>query len=313
MTGVILALGSINADFQVRLERPFGDADMAKALGLARFGGGKAANVAYCARRLGHDAWLFGRVGDDDLAAQALDPLRAAGVDLSGVTPVAGSQTGFALVLVPPSGRKRIVSSPNANDVWDDGAVAVLCRRIGEAPPGSVLVADCEVPATVVRQALAAAKRRGLRTLLDPSFPERVDDALLATVDAVTPNESEARALLGAGDDEAAEDLARQLARRRPGAACVKRAGGGCVLLEAGRMLRIDAVEVEVVDSTGAGDAFAGAFAATWVEGRTTADAARAGVAASTCAVNVFGAQPSCPDRAALDAMLHRQESASPR
>lgn len=313
MSGVILALGSINADFQVRLEQPFGDADMAKALGLARFGGGKAANVAYGARRLGHEAWLFGRVGDDDLASQALDPLRAAGVDLSGVSTVAGGQTGFAMVLVPPSGRKRIISAPNANNIWDDDAVAALCRRIGEAPPDSVLVADCEVPAIVARQAVAAAKRRGLRTLLDPSFPERVDAGLLAIVGAVTPNESEARALLGAGDEEDAADLARELARRGPPSVCVKRAGGGCVLLDGGRAVRVDAVEVKVVDSTGAGDAFAAAFAAGWIEGRKTADAAGAGVAASTCAVTVFGAQPSCPTRDALDAMLRRQEEGTRR
>jgi ribokinase len=308
MAGAVLTLGSVNADFQVRIDEENAAAEMSMARDLCRFGGGKAANLAYLVRRLDHDAWLFGRVGDDDLAEQALAPLREAGVDVSGVSRAAGCQTGFAMVIVPPSGKKRIVLAPDANDSWDDEAVTALCDRIAGAPEGSVLVVDCEVPVSVVKAAVAAATRHGLRTVLDPSFAERVDDELLAAVDAITPNASEARALLGAGNDEAPEDIARALAKRGPTTVCLKLSHGGCLLLHENRPVRIDAARVEVVDSTGAGDAFAGAFAVAWVEGRSTEEAARLGVAASTCAVTRYGAQPSYPTRDELDAMWRRQE-----
>lgn len=309
MAGVILALGSVNADFQFRVDRPLEGAETAMARDFRRLGGGKAANAACQARLLGHEAWLFGRVGDDDLKEQALAPLRALGVDISGVSAAAGAGTGVAMVVVPGSGRKHIVVAENANDAWSDGAVEALCRRIAAAPAGSVLVADCEIPGTVAKAAARAARQRGLRVVLDPSFPDRVDAGLLAAVDAITPNASEARSLRGlsgAGSDDLA-DIARGLAAAGPGLVCIKEEDGGCLLAQARGQHRIPAIEVEVADTTGAGDAFAGALAVALLEGRGPEEAARFAVAASTLAVTAYGAQPSLPRRDAVDALLQRQ------
>lgn len=308
MDGIILALGSINADFQMRLDRPLESATTLLAHDLQRLGGGKAANVAYLARRLGHGARLFGRVGRDDLAEQALSPLRAAGVELADVSHTAASPTGVAMVVIPPSGKKHIVVATNANDAWDDWAVVALCRHIEEAPAASVLAVNCEVPAAVVKAAVACAKGRGLRVVLDPSFPERVDAELLAKVDAVTPNESEARSLkaVSGASGDTPLDLARGLLDRGPGLVCIKLDDGGCLLAQAQGHLHIPAPKVDVVDTTGAGDAFTGALAVALLEGQDAEAAARFAVVVSTLAVTAYGAQPSYPTRDAVGAFLRQ-------
>src|SRR4051794_13913198 len=99
---LVLSLGSINADFQVRVDQPVGELETTAGHDLCRFSGGKAANVALLARRLGHPASLLGRVGSDDLAEQALGPLRAEGVDIDGVRIGRDAQTAVAMILVPP-------------------------------------------------------------------------------------------------------------------------------------------------------------------------------------------------------------------
>lgn len=129
---VVLSVGSINADFQIRVDglEDFGQA-LRAGRELARLSGGKAANVAVLARRLGCQARLLGRVGDDDLARQALEPLRREGVDLGPVRRAASAVTGFALLAVGPDGDKRSVSAGGANTGFGAamGPAAVCIKR----------------------------------------------------------------------------------------------------------------------------------------------------------------------------------------
>jgi len=306
-TPVLLSLGSINADFQARLERPLKDVETQRASAFSRLSGGKAANVACLAARLGAPACLLGAVGEDDLACQALGPLRAAGVDVAGVVRVPGG-TAVSLILVPPSGRKRIVLAPQANLRLDAPARERIVARIARAPAGSVLVADFETCPQAARAALAQARAHGLRTVVDPSFPDRVDADDLRGLDALTPNEEEALALAGVRGRgrEAIAEAARELARRGPAVVCVKLASGGCLFVERGELVHVEARDVPTVDSTGAGDAFTGAFAVALLRGLPSHEAARWGVAASTLAVTAWGSQPSYPDARALEAELAR-------
>jgi ribokinase len=299
----ILSLGSVNADFQARTCGARADAELQLAHDFVRLSGGKAANVAFIARRLGAPACLIARVGDDDLAAQALGGLAALGVDLSGVSAARDASTGVAMITVPDSGDKRIVLAPNANDCWSE-ADAERARAIVEAAAdGSVLVADCEVPAFVVDAAVGAAVRRGLAVVIDPSPPDRLGRDTLAMATALTPNAEEAGALSGMTVEDAptAGEAARRLAARGPAIACVKLADGGAVVAHDDRLSLVPPAKVEVVDKTGAGDAFTGAFASALLEGQPPLEAALLATAAASLAVTAFGSQPSYAPRSRIE------------
>jgi ribokinase len=306
--GHILALGSVNADFQVRVERRPEVSETLLATEFKRMSGGKSANVAFLARKLGHEASLLAHVGDDDLAEQALSSLDEAGVDLSEVQRLARQSTGVAMITVPPDGKKGIVMSPNANDVWAESDAEKVAQAVSKAPPGSVLVTNCEIPDFVIERALQAARAHGIRSILDPSPADRVTDKLLELADMVAPNAGEAQSLSGieCKDAQSGIHAGKRLRERGASVAFVKLADGGCVMTDGDSAVYIAAVPVEMVDSTGAGDAFAGALAVAIAENRSHAEAARFAVAASHFAVTGYGSQPAYPDRAQLEEMEKR-------
>lgn len=308
---LILSLGSINADFQFRVPEPSGTGKTLPATGFARLGGGKAANVAFLARKLGHPALLLGRTGDDDLREQALKPLRAAGVDLSSVSSAPGTSTAVSMITVPPDGKKSIVLAGNANDAWDEASMRAVVARIGAAPEGSILVADYEVAPELVAQAVEAARQRGLRVVLDPSPAPRAVPEVLGRATALSPNASEAQDITGVTieDPGSAAEAAARLAGFGAGIVCVKLSDGGCVLRHERRSLHIAALPVEVEDSTGAGDAFTGGLAVALLEGQEPLQAALFATAASHLAVTAFGSQEAYPGRDRIEAMARQLEA----
>jgi ribokinase len=306
-SGVILALGSINADFQLRVARRPEISETLVGRDFVRLGGGKAANVAFFARRLGCPVTLFGCVGDDDLAEQALRPLREAGVDLSGVHRAQGS-TGVAMIMVPPDGNKGIVLATNANELWTDAMTDQMQAEIEAAPEGSVLAVDCEAPEKVVERAVAAANRRDFAVVLDPSPAERVDRDLLARASAITPNPAEAGQILDreVQGPDAAREAGEALLKSGAGAACMKLSEGGCILVSTDGSWELGSFPVDVVDTTGAGDAFAGALAVGLLRGLSLCEAARLAVAASHLAVGGYGSRAALPDSAELEQAVRR-------
>ena len=295
----LLSLGSINADFQVRVDDPLGNRETLLAHDLSRLSGGKASNTAYLAARFGHCSRLLGRVGDDELAEQALAPLRQAGVEVDGVGRAAGQSTGVSMIMVPPDAKKHIVLATNANDCWDEAAAGAMVAVIEACETPACLVLDYEIPARVVRLAIETAARKRFSIVLDPSFPDRLERDLLPLLQAITPNASEAEALVGHPVDSiaAAGRAAHQLQRAGTPIICIKLSDGGCVLASAEETLHIPPGEVEPVDTTGAGDAFTGVFAIALLEGRAPREAAAWGVAAANLAVTGYGSQPSYPTR----------------
>lgn len=305
--GTLIALGSVNADFHVRAgEAPSGSGSV---LGrdLLRTSGGKAANVAVLASRLGAEVRLAACVGDDDLAEQALAGPLAEGLDLRGVRRRPGA-TGYSSIVVPPDGAKSIVLVPGANDAWAADAGGVE-SDVADAPDGSVVVVDLEVPRPLVDAALRAARDRGFTTVLDPAPPERCDDELLALAGHVTPDVDEASQLTGVDTStrEGAVEAGRRLRARGAACAYVKLADGGCALVSSDGAVVVAAPEgLDVVDATGAGDAFAGALGWALLRGSDAMGAARLAVAASACAVGAYGSQESYPSVAELEAMAAR-------
>lgn len=299
----IISLGSINADFQVRAERWAEAGHDLLATDFKRFGGGKGANVAYAAHRLGAPVMLIGHVGDDDLAEQALGSLRRLGIDLQRISSVAGTATGFVTVVVTPDGKKTMIAAHNANDVWTEKEAENAAAAVAQAAAGSILVVDCAIAIDPVERAAHAAVDRKIPVILDPSPVERVPDRLFPLADFVTPNSVEAQQLTGIAVRSVADALraGRVLIARGARVALMKMAQGGCVVVTAGSAVAIRSTPVRVVDTTGAGDVFAGALAVALLEGRSLPDAVRFAVAAASLSVTRYGAQASYPDRAEVE------------
>lgn len=303
---LVLSLGSINADFQVRVARRPQVSETLEASDFRRFSGGKAANVSYFARFLGLESLLIGHVGDDDLAGQALDPLSRVGVNLDHVAKVAGQSTGVAMISVPPDGKKGIVLASNANRAWKESDLREVLKAIYSAPPGSVLAVDCEIPMFVLESAAAAAKERQFKVIVDPSPADNITDALIAMADFITPNVSEAKTLTGidCDDSDASACAGDMLVERGAKVAVIKLADGGCLVVREDQCLSILPIPVTVNDTTGAGDAFAGALAVALTEKRPTITALSFAVAASHLAVTDYGSQAALPNREQIESLM---------
>lgn len=302
----LLSLGSINLDLSVHAQGWPQDSQTSLAHDFAWRSGGKAANVACVAQKLGVPTLLIGRVGDDPFAELALAGPRALGVDLSRVRPAPGQATGVAMIAVRPDGDKTILLAANANDAWPEGATDELAFVLRESAPRSVLVLDLEVPIGLVLHAACSARERGMRVLLDPSPAGRMPEELFGCVDFITPNPSEAQQLTGVRVDceDSAVRAGRALVERGARHACVKLAQGGAVLVTREGSAVQRAPHVPIVDKTGAGDAFAGAFAVGLLWGQTARAALRTAVAAASLAVQTEGSQASYPRRVELERLM---------
>ncbi len=269
-------------------------------------GGGKAANIAVMARRLGVSARIFARIGDDELGRIALARLRCEGVELSCVEMVKDAATGVAVITVEPNGHRSIVLATNANDQWTDDDRKRLGRTIGDAAKTSVLVVAPEVPIPIARAAMLAARGREIVVVLDPSPADRARE-LLSYADLLIPNEGG----IAITSTESAKAAARRLLESGGSTVLVKSNDGGCICVSRERAFAVRAPQVQVVDKTGAGDAFAGALAVAILERRSPKDCARFAVAAAAISVARWGAQASYPMRDELEIAVSRVATVS--
>jgi ribokinase len=235
------------------------------------------------AARPGADAPLLGVVGDDPYGAMLLDSLGEAGVGTDFVRTVE-RPTGIAYITVTPDGENSILVSPGAN-------AALLPADIEGALDGvKVMAASLEIPLPTVEHAVEAAAAAGVRVLLNLSPAAKIASAALAAVDVLLVNEHEAAWLLGSDDYDAGK-----LLELGPRAVVVTLGASGAVVATHGGRTEIPSPMVEAVDTTGAGDAFAGALAASLAEGAGLADAAHKAVKVAAFSVTRHGAQPSYP------------------
>ena len=308
----VLAAGTINADSLLCLDAALQTGVSLIARRLLRTSGGRAGNVSVMVRRLGRPARLCGCVGIDDLAEQALRGPRAAGVELELVRR-APADTGFVAILVGEGATKTMVMAPGANAAFDEEDGARLAGEVRRAPERSVLVVDSELEPTALVAALEAARSSGHSTVLDPTRPGRVTDRLLELSDHVTPNSDEAARMTGTPvqSPEDAHRAARRLRDRGARNVHVRLPRGGCLTLwPDGEALVTTPADLEAVDSTGAGDAFAGTLATAIIDQLPPVVAARLAAAAAACAVARLGAQESYPDPSALEAVARRVRAA---
>jgi ribokinase len=268
MTGRVVVVGSLNVDVVVVVERHPGSGETVLGSSLRRLPGGKGANQAVAAAEVGASVALVGCVGDDSDGAAYVEGLRARGVDTTGVRQVTGP-TGLALVVVDQDGENTIVVVPGAN-----ASVGVSDVRDADLRPGDVLLLQLEIPLPVVAAAIARAGDAGARVVLNLAPYAVLPGELLDACDPVVVNEHEA-ALLG-----------------RPAASLLVTLGPrGARWERHGELIEVGAPVVEALDSTGAGDVFAGTLAAALASGAAHGDAMSAAVAAAARSVTRAGAQ----------------------
>ncbi len=269
--GRVAVVGSLNVDLVTTVQRHPVPGETVRGQGLERRPGGKGANQALGAARAGAATTLVGRVGDDAAGSAYLLGLRREEVDVGRVRRTRGTPTGHALIVVDRSGENTIVIAAGANGSVSEQDVVDAADAVREA---DVLLLQLEVPLPAVEAAARLARAHGTRVLLNPSPVTALGPELLDHVDLVVANEVETRSL-GDWDGPLVTTLGGRGARwRAPGVD-----------------LHRDAVRVDVVDSTGAGDAFAGALAAALADRHDEAAALERAVAAGARAATHPGAQ----------------------
>lgn len=268
MTGRVLVVGSLNVDLVATVPAQPRPGETVLGSGLRRFPGGKGANQAVAAAAAGAAVRLVGCVGTDREGAAYLDGLAARGVDVSGVRRVAGRPTGTALITVDPQGENAIVVVPGANAALRPSDLDI------DLADADVVLLQLEVPLAVVTEAVRRAAAAGTRVVLNVAPYAELAPDVLDLADPVVANEHEAAAL-----------------RRPPRSLVVTLGARGARWLRDGTVVEVAAPVADVVDTTGAGDAFAGALAAALATGAAAEAALLNAVGAGSAAVSRPGAQ----------------------
>lgn len=290
----VVVLGSINLDLVARIDQVPKAGETRLAESMLVVPGGKGANQALAARRMGATTILLGMIGEDAFAMQALKFLRQDGVDLSHLEVSKTRATGLAFITVESSGQNAITVVPGANKEVGSDALADLQQVLG---PNDLLVLQCEIPLDVVERAMLMAKKVGARILWDPAPADRAFPKSLFKADIVMPNQGEAELVTGltVSDVRSAKVAARQLRSRGAQVGIVKMGAEGVVWATSRGIFYEPGVAVAAVDAVGAGDAFAGALAARLDHGDGLGDAIRIANHAAALSTTQPGAQPSFP------------------
>jgi ribokinase len=314
MTAIVV-LGSLNMDFVVSVDRLPAPGQTVLGSNFQMFPGGKGANQACAAAKLAGDSVqvrMVGRVGYDTFGDQLKACLSAAGVDVSAVNPSRSHATGVALIWVETSGQNSIVVAPGANHALIASEVGAMRSVFRGA---RFVLFQLESPLSTVAAALKAAHQEGARTILDPAPAMPLPGELLASVDIITPNESEASLLLGLAPKRVAPAdapaLANSLRQRGPSAVVLKLGDQGCFYSDGQQEIYSPAFPVMTRDSTAAGDVFNAALAVALSEDRSIEDGLRFANAAAAISVTRLGAQASVPKRAEVDQFLSDHKDSS--
>ena len=324
MSGRVLVVGSMNVDLVARVPRLPGAGETVGGGTFEQHHGGKGANQAVAARRLGASVEFVGAVGTDAFGGVAAEALAAEGIGTGELRRRPDVPTGVALITVDSRGENMIAVAPGANASVTPAEVEASLARLGVAPE-DVLMVSHEIPTPASRAALVAARRAGARSIFNPAPATGLDRGVFGLADVLTPNRSElailaveearrigrpspagesparqARALLELNAEGEGPRLAVVVTLGDAGALVVARVGTGAGTVS------VPAFAVQAVDTTGAGDAFNGALAAALVEGRLLEEAVRRAVVAAGLATTRSGAREGMPTAVELEARLGR-------
>lgn len=302
-TARVVVIGSSNTDMVVKAARIPQPGETVLGGAFVMVPGGKGANQAVAAARLGAEVTLVARLGDDLFAEASLRSFREAGIRTEAVVRDPDAASGVALILVDEGGENAIAVAPGANARLTPADVD---RAEAALRAADMVVLQLEVPMATVLHALRLAKRHGRQVILNPAPAAPVPGEALALADFLTPNETEAEMLLGGGSAGLGGIAATAEALRAKGAGTVIVTLGreGAFVVAPSGSFHVPGRHVDAVDTTAAGDAFTGALACAIGEGQELAAALEFATAAAALSVTRIGAQSSLPNRAEVEAFL---------
>ncbi len=302
--GPVIVAGAINTDLVARVAKAPDAGETVTGSSFAIFGGGKGANQAIAAARSGARTAMFGALGDDDFGRQRRADLDGEGIDTESVARSSTAASGVALIVVEEkTGQNRISYVPGATMTLTPEQARATVDRVRPV----VVLTTLEPPPETLDALLDASKELGANIVLNAT-PEAIGaKPFLDRIDALVVNETEAEDLLGQTVSATnGEEAARSLAELGPRTVVVTLGAAGAAVAHGGQTASFSAPPVGVVDTTGAGDAFCGAFAADLARGVDPFVAARTGVIAGSLATTVPGAYPGIPHRDAIERMLSK-------
>ncbi len=302
---LIISLGGINMDLVTFSDRLPADGETVVGWQFVTYAGGKGANQAVAAARMGARSAMVGRVGDDIFGPQLTDLLEGAGVDAGAVGVSTGTNSGIAVISVGEGGQNRIVQVLGANDTCGDAEYDAIAALL---PQASALMLQLEVSIELSIKVAELADSQGVQVILDPGPVRPVPEEFYPHVSVITPNETEAEALVGypIADMLTAASAAEELLARGVGSAVIKLGAQGAYWAGGSSKGEVPPFPVPAVDTVAAGDAFNGALAVALSEGHSLEAAVRWGCAAGALAVTQVGAQDSMPELDAVLALLEQ-------
>ncbi|MEM7799315.1 MAG: ribokinase [Chloroflexota bacterium] len=299
----VVVFGSINMDLVVTTPHLPKPGETLTGHTFVTTPGGKGANQAVAAARLGANTVMVGRVGNDVFAADLMSNLEKNGVRVGAVYRDESQSSGIAVIAVEDSGENNIVIIPGANGSVGEDEVARLASIVAE---NDVLLLQLEVPLPFVAAAARVGKEKGATVILDPAPAQTLPDELLNLADLLTPNETEASILTGVEvqDEATAKEAAQRLIARGAKQVLIKMGGAGGLWFDGANTVMVPAFPVTAVDTVAAGDACNGGLAAALCAGHSLETALRWGMAAGGLATTKPGAQEAMPTLAELRQFL---------
>ncbi|OOF38550.1 ribokinase [Rodentibacter mrazii] len=292
----LTVLGSINADHVISVPyfaKP-GETLTGKNYHIAY--GGKGANQAVAAARLGANVAFIGCIGNDGIGTAMKNAFTQDGIDTAHINTVSQEMTGMAFIQVAQTGENSIVLAPGANAFLDEQIVCNAEERIAQS---DCLLMQLETPISGVELAAQIAKKHNVQVVLNPAPAQPLSDHLLGLIDIITPNETEAEILTGVRvtDEQSAVNAARVFHEKSIGCVIITLGAKGVFISREGEHRIIKGFSVQAVDTTAAGDTFNGGFITALLEGQSLDEAIHFGQAAAALSVTRKGAQPSIPSR----------------
>lgn len=302
MMAKIVVVGSLNMDLIGRSPHIPAPGETVLGSGFSTAAGGKGANQAVAAARLGAQVTMVGCVGGDDYGRSLLSSLQTDGVDTQHVRMAADAHTGVAIISVDDAGENSIIVISGANWELTKADVAAAETAVSQA---DMLVLQLESPLEVVVYAAEMAARHNVPVLLNPAPARPLPAELLANVSTLIPNESEAALLAGCEVDDMSgvETAVSRLQARGIKNIVLTMGSRGAYLHSNNESLMVPAFSVQPVDTTAAGDAFVAGFSVAVAEGKTLSEAVRFAAATGALTTTKLGAQPSLPTRLAVDSL----------